>query len=60
MMRSGESCGSVYEKATGRAVPEMSAVLPNLFRTVLIVLRYPLCYHHTKLIWESCSNGEGK
>ncbi len=32
MMRFGENCGSAYEKATGRAVPETSAVLPILFQ----------------------------
>ena len=47
-------------KSTRRAVLETSAVLPNLFPKVLIVPECLLCYHHTKLIWESCSNGEGK
>ncbi len=60
MMRSVESCGNAYNKNTGRTAPEKNAVLPNLFRKVLIVLGCPLCYYHTKLIWESSSNGEGK
>ncbi len=48
-MRFGESFGSVYNKNTGRAELEKSAVLPNLFRTVLIVLRCPLCYHQEEV-----------
>ena len=49
MMRFGESCGSAYDKNTGRTAPERSAVLPNLFPKVLIVLEYLLCYHQEEL-----------
>lgn len=48
-MRFGESCGSAYDKNTGRTAPETSAVLPNLFPKVLIVLEYLLCYHQEEL-----------
>lgn len=48
------------KKAAGRTAPEKSAVLPNLFQKVLIVLGWQLCYHHTKLIREKASSGEGK
>ena len=59
MMRSEESCGSAYDKKHWGVLLEISAVLPNLFRRVLIVLECPLCYHQKRssVNWQRPKNG---